>query len=220
MFSRVTRSNLPTESSSAGRLVAAASALVLASIIASAGCAAHRPSASAGQPSKVPASNDWLAVTRLAEGASVHVDLQDGTSAAGRFVAADDSQVSVRLGGTEQTLPRPTVHRLATVHRNTKRKATRGLIIGGVAGGLLGALTAETNRAEWALFMAGGWAAIGAAIGASDGFADREVIVVYETERLDAASHKSTGLANLQMEPTRQAVPFIPKLRRAAHLAR
>jgi hypothetical protein len=208
MFRRVTSSNMPTQSLSAGRQVAAASALMLVSIIASAGCAAHR--ASAGQPSKVPTPSDWLAVTRLAEGASVRIDLQDGTSAAGRFVAADDSQLTVRLGGTEQALPRPTVHRLATVHRQTKRKATRGLIIGGVAGGLLGALTAETNRAEWALFMAGGWAAIGAAIGVSDGFTDREEIVVYETEPLGAASHKSTGLANLQMEPTRQAVRAIP----------
>jgi hypothetical protein len=177
-------------------------------IIASAGCAAHR--ASAGHPSKVPTPHDWLAVTRLAQGASVHIELQDGTSAAGRFVAADDSQVTVRRGGTEQALPRPTVHRLATDHRQTKRKATRGLIIGGVTGGLLGALTAETNRAEWAAFMAGSWAAIGAAIGASDGFTDREEIVVYEAEPLAAAFRKSTGLANIQTEPARQAVSAIP----------
>jgi hypothetical protein len=54
--------------------------------------------------------------------------------------------------------------------------------------------------------MAGGWAAIGAGIGAVDGFTDRKAIVVYEAEPPAAASHKSTGLANLQMEPARPAV--------------
>jgi hypothetical protein len=209
---------MPTQSLGAGRQATAASMLVLACIIASAGCAVHR--ASAGQSSRTPTLNDWLAVTQFAEGDSVRIHLRDGTSAAGRFVAADDNQVTVRLGGADRAFLRPTVHRLATVHRHTKVKATRGLVIGGVAGGLLGALTAETNRAEWALFMAGGWAAIGAAIGASDGFTDRKEIVVYETEPLAPVSHKSRGLANPQMEPTRKGIRAIMSPRRAAHLDR
>ncbi len=69
------------------------------------------------------------------------------------------------------------VHRVSG--RNVGRLALRGLGIGAAGGATLGAVATTTNKAQWSAFMALGWGAIGAAIGAISGM-HRDRILVYE----------------------------------------
>ena len=77
------------------------------------------------------------------------------------------------------------------VRRSTGQKAKRGLLIGAIAGGLVGALTTNSKQLPWAGFLAAGWGAIGAAIGASPGFFDREEALVYVATNVTAGKVSS-----------------------------
>jgi uncharacterized protein YcfJ len=175
--------------------------LVLVGILGNLGCAAR--SAGAGSPGTIPGLDDWSAVTKLASESSLRIDVSGGLSTTGRFVSADDDQVTIRRGSAERIFLRPDIRRVVLVHRHTAEKAKRGLVIGALAGGLVGALGTESNRLPWAAFLAVGWGAIGAAIGASDGFSDREETVVYAVQ-VEAAHLQSSELANMRMEPSRR----------------
>jgi hypothetical protein len=65
----------------------------------------------------------------------------------------------------------------------------------------VGGLTTESNQLPWAAFLAAGWGAIGAAIGASDGFFDREETLVYLASNVTAGTQLE-GLANQPLQPT------------------
>jgi uncharacterized membrane protein len=88
---------------------------------------------------------------------------------------------------------------LVLVQRRTGQKAKRGLIIGAIAGGLVGGLTAESNQGLWSALMAAGWGVIGAVIGASDGFSDRQETLVYLASNVTTAAK---GPANPPLQPT------------------
>jgi len=156
--------------------------LVYVCVLSSVSCAI--PRASIGQEPNKPSLDNWHAIAELAPGTSVLVNLQDGTRMSGRLVRASDLHLTIREGGAEQRLLRPTIQRVTRVERQTRRKAINGMIIGAIAGSVLAASTVKTNRAKWGFAMGGGWAAIGAAIGASDGFTDRKQTTVYEIDGL------------------------------------
>lgn len=163
----------------------------LVAILSSGGCAA-RSAAASGNAS---APDDWSAVTRLAPGTTLRVEVSAGSSTTGRLVSAQTNQVTIWVGSLQRTFLRPEIRRVVLVQRRTGQKAKRGFIIGAIAGGLVGGLTTESNQVPWAAFLAAGWGAIGAAIGASDGFFDREETLVYLASNVTAGAQREV-LAN------------------------
>ena len=163
--------------------------------IFSSGCAAR----SVVALRNAPASDDWSAVTRLATGTSLRVEVSAEPSTTGRLVSVQANQVTISSGSWQRTFLRPEIRRVVLVQRRTGEKAKRGLVIGAIAGALVGGLTTESNQGSWAAVMAAGWGAIGAVIGASDGFFDREETLVYLASDVTAAAK---GLANPPLQPT------------------
>jgi len=163
--------------------------------IFSSGCAAR----SVVALRNAPASDDWSAVTRLATGTSLRVEVSAEPSTTGRLVSVQGNQVTISSGSWQRTFLRPEIRRVVLVQRRTGEKAKRGLVIGAIAGALVGGLTTESNQGSWAAVMAAGWGAIGAVIGASDGFFDREETLVYLASDVTAAAK---GLANPPLQPT------------------
>ena len=76
-----------------------------------------------------------------------------------------------------RAVARADARRVITIRHRRAEKAGRGAIVGAVLGGALG-LVAETNRAVWSAILAAGWGAVGALIGAADGFFDCEEVVI------------------------------------------
>jgi len=125
--------------------------------------------------------SDWAAIVALASGTSVRVESVPGTIQQGQFLSADDEHLTFTVANRPVDMSRAAVRRVHRVsERNTKRFALRGLGIGAAAGGTLGAVTAETNKAPWTALMALGWGAIGATIGAINGL-HRDRVLVYES---------------------------------------
>ena len=163
--------------------------------IVSSGCAAR----SAVALRNTPAPDDWSAVARLATGTALRVEASAQPSTTGRLVSVQTNQITISSGSSQRTFLQPEIRRVVLVQRRTGQKAKRGLIIGAVAGGLVGGLTTESNQGSWAAFMAAGWGAIGAVIGASEGFFDREETLVYLASNGTAAARV---LANTPLQPT------------------
>jgi hypothetical protein len=143
--------------------------------ISGCGCAA-RAAAALGNAS---AGDNWSAVARLATGSALRVEASAGSSTTGRLVSAQANQVTIVAGGSQRTFLRPDIRRVVLMQRRTGEKALRGLIVGAIAGGLVGALATESNQASWSAFLAAGWGALGAAFDAWDGFFDRDETLVY-----------------------------------------
>jgi uncharacterized protein YcfJ len=172
-------------------------ALMLMTIVGS-GCAAR----SAVTLGNVSAPDDWSAVTTLAIGSSLRIEVSAEPSTTGRLVSVQTNQVTISSGSSPRIFLRSEIRRIVLVQRRTGQKAKRGLFIGAIAGGIVGGLTTESNQGSWAAFMAAGWGAIGAALGASDAFFDREETLVYLASNVTAASR---GLANTPLQPTNGA---------------
>ena len=129
--------------------------------------------------SKLP-SSDWSGVIALGIGSDVQIDLASGQRVIGHLVSATADGVTLSVRRTEMTISRETIRRVALRgDRMTTRSAKRGFIIGAVAGGLMGTLGTKSNRLSWGAFLAGSWGAIGALIGAINGFSQRQARVVY-----------------------------------------
>jgi uncharacterized protein YcfJ len=169
----------------------------LVAILSSGGCAAR----SATALGNTSAPDDWFAVTRLAPGTVLRVEVSAGSATTGRLVSAQTNQVTISAGSSQRTFLRPEIRQVVLVQRRTGQKAKRGFIIGAIAGGLVGWLTTESNQLPWAAFLAAGWGAIGATIGASDGFFDREETLVYLASNVTAGVQLE-GLANPPLQPT------------------
>jgi hypothetical protein len=123
---------------------------------------------------------DWTAVISLTSGSEVQVDLVSGQRATGRFVSATADDIHVAWGGAERTFAQRTVRRVVLVgRRQTGKYAKRGLLVGGLAGGLVGALAPQEGRVGWSIFTAGLWGAVGAGAGAMLGYSQRQETVVY-----------------------------------------
>ena len=106
------------------------------------------------------------------------MELSGSGTVEGRLARADEHGLTLADGVAVRAVARGEVRRVITIRRRTAEKASRGAIIGAVLGGALG-LVAETDRAAWSAILAAGWFAVGAIIGASDGFFDREEVVIY-----------------------------------------
>jgi hypothetical protein len=133
----------------------------------------------AQQPSII-APTDWAAVISLTTGSEIRVDLVSGQRGTGRFVSATADDIRVAWGGAERTLAQRTVRRVVLVgRRETGSYAKRGLLVGGVAGALVGAVAPDEGRLGWSIFTAGLWGALGAGIGATLGYLQRQETVVY-----------------------------------------
>ena len=142
--------------------------------------------ANAQSPRSAPAprldsSGAWTALESVSAGARVTVDLVTGRSKKGRLVSVDRDGLSVSVGESRETFQRFEIRQVWLVQSHIGRKAKRGLAVGAVAGGLLGGLTTRSNRISWSAFLATGWAAIGAVIGAIDGLANRSDTLIYAT---------------------------------------
>ena len=127
------------------------------------------------------AREDWAAVTALTAGQQVKVAATRNVR--GVFERADLQRLVIIDSGRSVEFPRAEVRSVVTIgERQVRRHARNGLIIGAAAGATLGALLAQSGKAQWALFMGAGWGAIGAAIGASDGLSRTET-VIYQKRR-------------------------------------
>jgi hypothetical protein len=130
----------------------------------------------AAQPS------DWATVVTLRSGASVRVESSDGMVQQGQFLLADTDHLTVTVARRPVDIRRAEVRRLYQMsERKVGRFALRGLVIGATGGATLGAVAAETNKAQWSALMALGWGAIGAVIGAINGL-NRDRVLVYEAQ--------------------------------------
>jgi hypothetical protein len=132
-------------------------------------------------PSMVAAqSSQWAPVMALPSGVMVRVQGVADSVQQGRFLHADDDRLTIKVATGPMDIPRTSVRRLYKVsERNVGRYALRGLVIGAAGGATLGALTAQTNKAQWSALMSVGWGTLGAAIGAINGL-DRDRVLVYE----------------------------------------
>ena len=126
-------------------------------------------------------TSEWANVTALGTGSDLRVDLVSGERATGRLASTTHNEVTLSVGHTERILSRETIRRVVLLGRRmTVRHAGRGFVVGAVFGGLLGMLTAKTNRAPWTAMMAAGWGALGTVIGAYEGSSRVDETVVYE----------------------------------------
>jgi hypothetical protein len=128
----------------------------------------------------------------MAGGALVRVELGTGLSAQGRIASVDADGLSISVGESRHTFQRLDVRKVLLVQRQTGTKARHGLFWGAGAGGLVGGLTSRSNRLAWTALLAAGWAVVGAAIGAVDGFSDRRETLIYSTR--DDVSSKASSL--------------------------
>jgi hypothetical protein len=161
------------------------------------GCASLHPT---GDRARV-ASYDWPSVMRLERGSAVRVEDVAGADMVGTLVGVTSDGVTVSQRSGSQTVLRPSVQRISLRQRQTATKAWRGWLVGTIAGTVLGAIVPETNRLPWAVFMGVGWGAIGAGIGASDGYFDRRESLVYQAPPVEPAQG-CEGLANMRVKPT------------------
>ena len=124
--------------------------------------------------------SDWTTVMALRSGQLVRVESSTESVRQGEYLRADSESLTVAVSRRTVTIPRKSVRRIYLVsERNVRRMARCGLLIGAAAGATLGALTAETNKGQWSAFMALGWGAFGAAIGALNGL-DRNRVLVFQ----------------------------------------
>ena len=126
--------------------------------------------------------SDWTTVVTLRSGASVRVESSNGMVQQGQFLGADTDHLTMTVAGRPVDIRRAEVRRLYRVsERKVGRFALRGLVIGTAAGATLGAVAAETHKAQWSALLALGWGAIGAVIGAINGL-HRDLVLVYEAQ--------------------------------------
>ena len=115
----------------------------------------------AAQPS------DWPAVVALPSGVSVRVECLAGKVQSGQFVRADSDHLTLTAASRPVEIRRADVQRLYRIsERHVGRYAMLGLGIGAAGGATLGALAAETNKAQWSALMALGRVTVGVTIGA------------------------------------------------------
>lgn len=82
-------------------------------------------------PALAQPADDWENLTHIRPGRTITVVKRNLAQITGDLVTATDSSVTVRSGGTEQTIPRPDVLRLSV---REGKKRVRNLLIGLAAG--------------------------------------------------------------------------------------
>jgi uncharacterized membrane protein len=100
----------------------------------------------------------------------------------GQITYTDAQRVVLSSADTPFDLSQPTIQRISVIGaRKVGQHAQRGLLIGAIAGAVLGASTVQTNRLAWTAMLSAGWASLGALIGAIDGLSSRERTVIFES---------------------------------------
>jgi uncharacterized protein YcfJ len=152
-------------------------ALVLLGASITSACAARTSATAAGA---APPVGDWERVARVPVGTALKVEDRSGTVTEGWFASTEADRVTLQRRTGHVAIPRTDVKRITAPHRQTASGAKRGFKIGAVAGGLVGGLATRSNRPAWAAFLALGWGAIGALIGAVDGAQNVDDVVIYD----------------------------------------
>jgi uncharacterized membrane protein len=125
-------------------------------------------------------STDWQSVLVLQPGISLDVEPLSGPKRRGQFVGAGSDWLAINISGKTVEVQRASVRRIYVIHERTVgRFAVRGVIVGTIAGAVLGATTAKTDKGQWSALMALGWGAFGALIGSLNGL-DRSEELIYQ----------------------------------------
>jgi small nuclear ribonucleoprotein (snRNP)-like protein len=118
-------------------------------------------------------TTDWSRLNSLESGNKIVVKLKNGKSYEGKLNSVSDSTLSLTVKSSSQELKREEV---ITVHRVTKRSATKGTLIGAGVGAGAGAITGVAvgdNSDSFDKFDQAATAALtilGAGVGAITGF--------------------------------------------------
>jgi len=170
----------------------------------SAGCASR---AGAATSAIARPHSDWSAVEALAPRSRVEIERRAGGSVSGAIRAVTPESVEVDIVSGTVTVSRADVARVLRVRRGSRRAAgaARGVLIGGAIGVAQSLLFTESSRLQFALRFSAVWVPIGATLGAISGADADDVTVIY-------AAVESTALPNLQMQPTRRAIPVGARL--------
>lgn len=121
----------------------------------------------------------WSNVLDLQPGTQVRIDLHPGGQVDGRVRTVTESGVDLTAITGRRSVNRADISRITTLHRRTAQKAKRGALVAGVLGTALSVLAADSPDFDFSALVAVGWITIGAGIGASDGYFDRDEVVVY-----------------------------------------
>jgi hypothetical protein len=122
-------------------------------------------------------SDNWNAVTALAPGTRLRVELARGQTADGILKVVDDLQLTLER---KVPAPRAAVRKVKRLGLpRTREFAKWGLLIGAVTGASLAYATVERSKGAWALLQSVGWGSIGAAIGATEGAQSPRLTMVY-----------------------------------------
>ena len=130
--------------------------------------------ASAVTPSAV---NDWARVTQLPRRAKLTVTDGSGQSAAGQFLRANATHLTLLNRNTEVVFEKALIATVILEEHQGWRKAKRGFSFGALAGGLFGLVT--TRSAPWTAMLASAWGSVGFLIGAIDGASETQLVVIY-----------------------------------------
>ena len=161
-----------------GRKVFAVSLILVASL--------SLPSVTLAQSASAP-SHDWSALSAVATGSKLVVNLRNGKSVKGKLSSVSDTALALSAGGKSVDLKREDVLR---VYQTSKKSATKATLIGagvGAAAGVAaGASGGDDSFAPTRGQMAAGLAVLGAGAGALVGFAigksGGKRVLIYEAQ--------------------------------------
>lgn len=123
----------------------------------------------------------WETVLALPAGTLLQVETGSGEKIEGHVRSVSGNRLLLDTGNTPVDLSQDATRRVVRLGaRKTGQYARRGFLIGAGAGAAMGGFGAESNRGAWMTFLAAGWGAIGAAIGALDGVRTRDATLVYQ----------------------------------------
>lgn len=132
------------------------------------------------RPVSAVAQPGWDAVTGLTPRTFVRIERLDGSGIQARVSAVDDAQIVVGEGRKAIVIARADVRRIERANGTyAKEKFRNGFLVGAGIGSLI--IIASVPAVA---IMAPLWGGIGAAIGFTDGVAERKYTVIYEAAAL------------------------------------
>jgi hypothetical protein len=154
------------------RLKAIGFAMLLCGAFGLTGCAVRSTAVAAPKPSVA----DWERVISVERGTILKVLTASG-AVTGHFVSAEGDELRVLADAREIAIAKSDVQRVSVQRGRIRQKVKRGFALGALAGGLVGALTTQSNRLSWTAFLAAGWGGVGALIGALDRTDNHEIVI-------------------------------------------
>jgi hypothetical protein len=136
------------------------------------------------QAQSEPAKTDWNAVLALKRGASLRVDLKDGTSMNGKFDAPSADKLQLLRDKAAIDVDRKDVSKVYRTQGSIGKSMAFGTLIGAGSGAICGLATDGEGwftRGEAAAIGAIAGSAIGAGVGLLVGALRKKKVVVYET---------------------------------------